>query len=82
MGLKLRKSVWRGVWVIIGTTVVGCLYCAIRSVETMPFGVIVSAFVVPSVVLFILLEIVCSGPISKILRVFHPCNYNRRNLCL
>ncbi|HBO43609.1 MAG TPA: hypothetical protein DD670_06705 [Planctomycetaceae bacterium] len=72
MGLTLRKGVWRGIWAIIGATAVGCLYCAIRSVETAPFGLIVSPFVGTSVVLFILLEVVCSGRLPKYLGFFIP----------
>ncbi|NLE40176.1 MAG: hypothetical protein GX621_19350 [Pirellulaceae bacterium] len=72
MGLKLRNAIWRGIWAIIGATAAGCLYCAIQSWETAPFGVIVSPFVAPSVVLFILLEVTCSGRLPKYAGFFVP----------
>lgn len=51
-----RKTIWRGSWAIIGATIVACLYCAANSVETTPFGILVSPFVALSVVSFLLLE--------------------------
>lgn len=68
----MRKPIWRGVVAILVATAAGCLYCAVNAAETTPFGLLVNAFVAPSVILFLVLEIACSARVLKYVGFFVP----------
>lgn len=63
---------WRGGKAIALATAATCLYCAIAAAETVPFGMFINLFVVPSVAIFLLLEKTCAGPFPKYAGFFLP----------
>jgi hypothetical protein len=70
--IMFRKTVWRGASAIVAATAVACLYCAVVSVETTPFGLLVGPLVALSVVPFLTLESICVARWPKYLGFFLP----------
>jgi hypothetical protein len=67
-----RKTVWRGGWAIVVAAAGACTYCAVVSFETVPFGMFVIPLVVPSILLFLVLERVCPTRLPKYLGFLLP----------
>ena len=67
-----RKRLWRGGGAIVAAMTAACLYCAINSVETTPFGLLVGPVVALSVILFLALERTCSARWPKYVGFFLP----------
>lgn len=69
---SLRTTIFKGLLGSGASAMASCTYCAITDLETTPFGLIASLFVVPSIALFLLLERRGSTPQPKCLGFLVP----------
>ena len=60
-----KTVVFRALWPIIAATFAACLYCVLVDPETIALGLVVGVLVLPSVLLFVLIETIRYNGLKK-----------------
>jgi uncharacterized membrane protein YgdD (TMEM256/DUF423 family) len=71
-GKELRSTIRRGSWSVFGGAMAASICCAVKSVETTPLALVITLFITPSIVIFLLLEQYCSQKSLKYLGFILP----------